>query len=197
MHYGVAGYWEWLLGVSPEPMRWAYEEYRSQLQILRYGHPECRWILKSAVHLFCLVPLLVAFPDAMIVQTHRDLAKTLPSLCSMVLCFRNVIFSGCSPKELGQECLERAHTVLQRGDSARNQIAPNRICDVAFDDLIRDPENEVRRIHERFGLGWSDAYEESIKTWIDRNPPHPRGRHRYSLAQFGLDAERIRSRTSG
>jgi hypothetical protein len=196
MHYGVPGYWEWIKGVSSDTTRRAYEEYRSQLQILQYGHPQSRWVLKSAVHLFSLETLLTVFPDALIVQTHRELSHTLPSLCSMVLCFRNVIHATCRPADLGQECLERAHTVLQRGDMARSLISPHQILDVSFDELVRNPVNEVRKIHEHFGLGWSDAFEESIDRWINLHPPHPRGRHRYEPAQFGLDERSIRSRLS-
>ncbi len=194
MHYGVPGYWEWVTHTPHDVARWAYEEYRSQLQVLQWGHPERRWILKSAVHLLSLPALLQVFPDALIVQTHRDLTRTLPSLCSMLMCFRNLLLADCAPHTLGQECLVRAQLVLEQGAAALTAVSPSQRLHVGFEALVRDPVAEVRKIHDHFGLGWSAILESSIKKWVAQHPPHLHGRHRYSLAQFGLDENTIRSR---
>lgn len=191
MHYGVPGYLNWLTNIPFDALIWAYREYRSQLQILQYGHPEHRWILKCAAHLFNLHALLHVFPDALVVQTHRDLRQTIPSICSMITCFRNLICVDCPPVELGQECLDRIRTTLVRGKLARMERSPNQFLDIEFAELIRDPIKQVRRIHEYFGLDWDSTTEESMKNWIIANPPNRYGIHRYSLAQFGLNEEKI------
>lgn len=193
MHVGVPGYWDWVTHISHDLARWAYEEYRSQLQVLQWGYPERRWILKSTVHLLNLPALLQAFPDALIVQTHRDLTRTLPSLCSMVLCFRNLLTADPSPHTLGQECLNRVRLALERGAAALSAVSPDQRLHVEFEALVRDPAAEVWKIHDHFGLGWSTKFENSIGRWVAQHPPHPRGKHRYRLAQFGLDENMIRS----
>jgi hypothetical protein len=196
MHYGVPGYWDWVTDLPPEIACWAYEEYRSQLQVLQWGFADRRWILKSAVHFLNLPALLRVFPDALIVQTHRDPAQTLPSLGSMVLCFRNLLFANSDPQTLGQECLDRAQLVLERGAAALKAIPPEQQLHVGFESLVREPADQVRRIHEHFDLDWSATLENSIYEWVALHPPSPHGRHRYSLEQFGLDENTIRSRLS-
>jgi hypothetical protein len=191
MHFGVPGYWDWITSAPLDVVRHAYEEYRAQLQILQSGHAPNRWILKSAVHLLSLPTLLEVFPEAMIVQTHRDPLETLPSLCSMVACFRNLLYPERSPRELGRECLERAATALRSGRAAREGRPRDQFLDVAFDRLTRDPLGQVERIHSHFGLEWQAAHREAVRDWIATNPPQRHGVHCYSMTQFGLDPDTI------
>ena len=191
MHYGVPSYWDWVTRAPRERTRRAYEEYRTQLQILQHRHPPRRWVLKSATHLPGLASLLDVFPDAMIVQTHRELRRTLPSLCSMVACFRNLVFPECPPAALGRECLERANAVLSAGRAARDGHPPERFLDITYDELTRDPLAQVTRIHRHFGLDFSPAHQDAARRWLEAHPPHQDGIHRYSMAQFGLDDDAI------
>jgi hypothetical protein len=191
MHFGVPRYSEWLLSAPPEIERWAYREYRTQLQILQAHHSEDRWILKSAVHLFSLRALLHIFPDALVVQTHRDPRKAIPSLCSLVSCFRTMVCSNCAPEELGPECLIHARTALARGRSAREGRPSRQFLDIEFRELIRDPIGEVKKIHEYFNLGWDGSAEKRMKTWLAANTPTHQSVHRYSMAQFGLDEDQV------
>jgi len=191
MHFGVPAYWNWVTSAPADLVRQAYEEYRTQLQIMQTGHAERRWILKSAVHLSSLQRIVEVFPDAMIVQTHRDLRQTLPSLCSMVACFRNLVYPECPPVQLGRECLERAVAVLRAGRATREGLPADRILDVAFEKLTRNPIGQLERIHAHFGLDWQLAHRDVARRWIEANPPGRRGVHRYSMAQFGLDPDTI------
>jgi hypothetical protein len=191
MHFGVPGYWDWVTTAPADLVRHAYEEYRTQLQIMQTGHAQRRWILKSAVHLSSLPRIQELFPDAMIVETHRDPRQTLPSLCSMVACFRNLLYPERPPAELGRECLERAAAALRAGHDARVGLPPDRILDIAFDELTRDPIGQVERIHAHFGLDFRPAHLDAARQWIAANPPGRRGAHRYSMVQFGLDPDAI------
>jgi hypothetical protein len=190
MHYGVPSYWEWVTR-QRERTRRAYAEYRTQLQILQHRHPPQRWVLKSAAHLPGLASLLEVFPDAMIVQTYRDLRETLPSLCSMVACMRNLVLPERPPAALGRECLERANTVLRAGLAARDGRPPEQFLEVAYDELTRDPLGQVARVHRHFGLDFSPAHQDAARRWLEAHPPHRHGIHRYSMTQFGLDDDAI------
>ena len=50
----------------------AYRRHRRNLQLI--GLPEAgrRWVLKNPSHLFALDALLAVYPDALVIQTHRD-----------------------------------------------------------------------------------------------------------------------------
>ena len=77
-------HWVMVLGVDNAPMdaEVSYRFERRLLQALQHGKEPGQWLLKSPAHLFTLDALLAEFPDAQIVQTHRDPAKTMPSTVS-------------------------------------------------------------------------------------------------------------------
>ncbi|MFC1628482.1 sulfotransferase [Gemmatimonadota bacterium] len=191
MHYGVPAYANWLSKREPGEAEWVYQEYRRQLQILQQGRPRARWVLKSAAHLMWLDSLLQVFPDAAIIQTHRDLQETLPSLCSMTACFRYLVNGNVNLRQLGPECLKQVRTVLSRARLSREGRSPCRFIDIEFTELVRDPVEVVRGIHDRLELGWDSASDERLHLWVSRHPPHPHGIHRYSLEQFGLTSDEI------
>ena len=62
----------------------AYRIYREHLLWLQSQTPQARLNLKAPAHTGCLDALLVAIPDAMIVQTHRDPVAALTSANSLV-----------------------------------------------------------------------------------------------------------------
>ena len=71
--YGrIPSYLDYLLGLDFEQRVRAYRYYRLQLQLLQQYHVARSWVLKSPAHLSALDSLLEVFPDACVVQTHRD-----------------------------------------------------------------------------------------------------------------------------
>ena len=56
-----------------------YRWQRRFLQYLQLRHPTKRWVLKSPDHVHGLEDLMAVFPDAVIVQTHRNPIDTLRS----------------------------------------------------------------------------------------------------------------------
>ena len=67
-----------------------YRSFRRQLQLLSWRCPGDYWVLKAPPHLFALDAVLAVFPDACIVQTHRDPLQVIPSVCSMSAGFRGI-----------------------------------------------------------------------------------------------------------
>ena len=61
--------------------------------------------------------------------------------------------------------------------------------------LVADPIGTIRSIYHRLGDPVTPAFEEGMRAWLSRNPQHKHGVHRYSLEQFGLDADRLRAIT--
>ena len=62
----------------------AYRWHRMFLQHLQSRHPATRWVLKSPGHIWCLDALLAEYPNALLVQTHRDPLRIIASLASLV-----------------------------------------------------------------------------------------------------------------
>ena len=63
-----------------------------------------------------------------------------------------------------------------------------------FKDLITDPIGTVKRIYEYFGKKVSTGHERRMEVWVRDNPPGKRGRHNYSLEDFGIDPAKVRKR---
>ena len=67
----------------------AYRGHRRWLQLLQWRCPG-RWVLKSPCHLWHLRALVATYPDALLVQTHRDPLKVLSSLTSLATTLRKM-----------------------------------------------------------------------------------------------------------
>lgn len=59
-----------------------YDFHRRILQALQHGRPPRTWLVKTPSHLATLGALFETYPDAWVVQTHRDPARTMPSTLS-------------------------------------------------------------------------------------------------------------------
>lgn len=193
LHYGLPAYSAWLRLLDAETERWVYREYRGQLQVLQVGRSAKRWILKSAVHLYFLRALFAEFPDACVVQTHRDPLQMLPSLCSMVSGFRRMVYSRVPEETLGRELLDKSREALERGRKAREEPSAGRVLDIEFEKLVADPVGQVRYVHEFFDLGWDALLERRIRSRLAAGLVGPTPGHRYAMGRFGLDEDMILS----
>ena len=77
----VPSYMAW---VVDSDMRGTYRYHRRALRLLQWHCPPRLWHLKTPVHMFALDVLLEAYPDAKFLWSHRDPAKVLGSVCSLI-----------------------------------------------------------------------------------------------------------------
>ena len=63
----------------------AYDYYTRCVQLIGSNEPEKRWLLKNPGHIEQLDLLFACYPDARVIQTHRDPAKAIPSLCALLM----------------------------------------------------------------------------------------------------------------
>lgn len=186
----MTAYIDWVLGCD---MSEDYRDYRRQLQLLQSGTPGNPWILKSPVHLQQLDVLLKVFPDANIVQTHRDPESFVPSVCSLHATFKRVSKRKVDYRRIGEIQLDLMKKTLDRAMEARSVADPNRFIDIRYTDLVADPLGTAHRIMEYFGYPERTGYGENMKAWLSENRQHKHGKHAYTLEQFGLSAETIRA----
>src|SRR4029077_11660195 len=62
-----------------------YEHYYRTCQLIGSAEPAKRWLLKNPGHIDNLDLLFATFPRATVIQTHRDPAKAVPSLCALLM----------------------------------------------------------------------------------------------------------------
>lgn len=184
-------YRRWIEGLSKEQICAAYEEYKVQLQILQWQRGGGHWVLKSPLHLNWLDALLSTFPDASVVQTHRDPKQVLPSICSLDAVMQKAACDTVDCIEVGRHLSSQLATSLKRGMEARLRHPGDQVFDVQYADLLSDPEAVVRRIYDHFGYPYSDEMADRIANYLTANPQHKHGSHQYQLSDFGLTAEGV------
>jgi hypothetical protein len=182
--FDVPAYFEWL---GTQEWIAPYQYMRRQLQLLAWCRPEAHWVLKSPAHLFVLDVLSAVYPDACIVQTHRDPRAVVPSLCSLASGFRGITCERIDLRRLGSEMAESMAVGIEHAVAARAAADPARFLDVTYPQLIADPIGTVRGICEYFGYPFDAEFEARARRRLAGDPRHKHGVHRYSLEQFGLD----------
>lgn len=191
--HNVLTYQTWL---ENSDARWIYASHKRQLQYLQWRCPAERWVLKSPQHLWMLDALLAIYPDARIVQTHRDPLKVIASLTSLVTYLRSMASDDIDPIAIGADWTARLARGLENTMRVRDalRLPPERIFDMHFADFIKDEIGMVRRIYEHFGIDFSAEAEARMRRFLGVNPADKHGRHRYALADTGLDVAAERQR---
>lgn len=191
--YDVPSYEAWLESAD---LRWVYASHRRQLQYLQWHCPAQRWVLKSPGHLWALESLLAVYPDARIIQTHRDPVEVIASLTSLITYLRSMASDHVDPFAIGADWSERLARGLRATMEIRDRasLGSDRVFDVQFRSFLGNEIETVRRIYEHFGLVWTAEAESRMRQFLAGNPRDKHGTHRYSLAQAGLDAATERRR---
>lgn len=169
----------------------AYQYLRKMLQILQWQRSGKNWVLKTPHHMEYLDVILKVFPEAVIVQTHRDPQKTTGSFCSMVSHGRGVFSDEVDAREVAQHWVRKVQRLMQRSIEVREQAGEGRFIDVSYYDLLKDPVHEIQRIYEFAGLPFTPAVVEAARNTSERNVQHRYGKHSYRLADFGLSKDDI------
>lgn len=194
--HDVPSYQAWLDTADLRPV---YAGHRRQLQYLQWKCPAERWALKSPGHLWALDALLHEYPDACVVQTHRDPLMVVASLASLVATLRGMASDHIDQAAIGAEWAARLADGLARTTAVRDHWPAGTPppFDMHFNEMMRDEIGMVRRIYAHFGWTLSALAAERMRAFLAANARDKHGTHRYTLAAAGLDeaSERARFRS--
>ena len=189
----VPSYQAWLDGLDWRPI---YASHRRQLQYFQWRAPGTRWALKSPGHLWTLDALLAEYPDARIVQTHRDPLRVIASLVSLIAYLRGMASDQIDPLEIGADWSARLAAGLHHTLDVRERglLPAAQVFDVHFRDFVGHEVDTIRRLYAHFGLTLTAEAETRMRGFLSANPKDKHGAHRYALQDAGLDpaAERRR-----
>ena len=180
----VPEYLRWCLSADMRPH---YAYYHSQLQHLQWHCSGERWLLKSPAHLFWIDVLLETFPDACIVQTHRDPLKAIGSYCSLAAVLHSIGSDSVDLRSIGETWAAAWAEGLDRAMAVRERVAGGAFFDSHYDEFLANPPVMVRRIYEHFELPFPHGFDERMRRYLQQHPQHASGVHRYSLEQFGMN----------
>jgi hypothetical protein len=185
----VPGYVEWLLHSD---MRETYAFHKDVLKLLQWHCKPNLWHLRTPVHMFALDAFVDAYPNAKFLWSHRDPAKVLGSVCSLIAYVRSWSSDRRDPKELGAEQLAWWAEGTRRAVDFRSKFGDDRFVDVSFAALQTDPINTISDSYEKLGLTFTDSARAKVRQWADEHKPGHRGTHSYELADYGLTTEQVR-----
>jgi hypothetical protein len=191
--YRLPTYQAWL---ETQDLRPAYAFHRQVLQHLQWRTPGGWWVLKAPSHLHSLPELFDAYPDAVIVQTHRDPAAVLGSVASLTAVLHGAFAAQVRRAEIGQEVSRRWALGLERGIEFRRRHPglEARFLDVHYRDLARDPLAAARRVYAHAGLAFTAEAEARMRGHLAADRRARPGPHRYDLEAFELDPARLDER---
>ncbi|MGN0063589.1 MAG: sulfotransferase family protein [Nocardioides sp.] len=182
-------YTEWLAGQD-----WtdAYARHRRNLQLVGLNDPDKRWVLKNPSHMTALDALMAAYPDALVVYTHRDPVTCITSACSLAVGATEGHSETFVGETIGRTQLDLWSRSYHAFHDARGRYDQSQFVDVAFGDLVRDQVGTVRSVYDAFGLDWTPEVEAAV-TEIDREAKQGKAapRHTYSMGDYGLSERTV------
>src|SRR6201993_2342671 len=192
--YYVPSYRAWFFRQDLRP---AYEYHRRFLQHLQFRRTACRLILKAPTHMFALPGLLSVYPDALFVQTHRTPVDAMASVSSLVTILRSAFSDAVDPFTIYREAMQYWSETMDKFLNERDRLSSERICDVDYDQMCRDPIAAVRRIYEYFGWSLSRQAEQRMRVLVAGQAKRQSANHRYDLSQFGTSADEVLNAFAG
>jgi hypothetical protein len=190
--WSSATYDAWRQSQSEEA---AYDYYYRCVQLIGSNEPDKRWLLKNPGHIEQLELLLAFYPDAKVIQTHRDPARAIPSLCALLMHLHPIYEEGRTD--------QRAHNMLAReagkwakavhDAEAVRERHPGHVIDVVHGDFHRNPMGELERIYAFIGMDIAPDLRAKFAKRIAEKPELQHGVHKYNLADFGMTADEVRA----
>ena len=151
---------------EPDRHRWMSALRRFMLTVTTAtGRP---LVIKSPTHTGRVGYLAKAFPEAKFIHITRDPRALYPSTCRL---WRSLDDAQALQKPTGEgieayvvQCLRRMYDAFH---AQRESVDPNRLIDVRYEDLTRDPVQTLRTIYETLRLSDFDSVEPIIQQWVD------------------------------
>jgi hypothetical protein len=172
-----------------------YRCHRRVLKLLQSRRPPHLWLLKAPPHLFKLEAFAAQYPHAKFIMTHRSPLRVIPSVASLQ---HHMQSERCVPGALCKQ--ERAAHLLRfwergmaRGLAARAAIGEDRFFDIRNDDVVRKPIEVFEQLYSWLGWDLDAAMLGRVEDYAGRHAPGAFGEHHYTLDEFGLSADRVRS----
>ena len=183
-------YWmnEW-----PARKRKRYNDFYREVvrRQLYLNGPELTHLAKNPMYSGRVESLIEAFPDCRIVVNVRNPYETIPSLMSLM---------RSAWKELGWDEAKQLETLnILASQSFHDYRHPLEALDrhpeikraiVDYRDLTSDPAATIEKVYAELDIPLSSGFREFLAQQGKREKKHD-GKHEYSLAQYGLEADAI------
>jgi hypothetical protein len=187
----VPAYSAWL-----EKQDWtdAYQRHKANLQLIGLNDPEKRWVLKNPSHLVGLDAIMKVYPDALIVQTHRDPIVAIASACSLSAEATTGWSTTFVGDTIGRTQLDMLSKAMARFERERAAYDPAQFIDVDYREFVSDPVATTKDIYQTFALEWTPEVDAAVSALdVESRQGGRKPRHTYDLADYGLTEDEVRA----
>ncbi|GAA4807805.1 sulfotransferase family protein [Nocardioides caeni] len=195
LQFEVPDYNRWVLHEAA--LGEAYGYHHRFLQHLQSEHHAERWLLKSPAHLWSLPQLMAQYPDAIVIQNHRDPLKVIASISALGASLREMTTDHFEVTRLAAQYGEDICVGLDRALQARRDgvFADGQVIDIRYQDIRHDLVTAVGRIYDRLGWELTAETEARMRAFLAAHPGDQDGSlKRYRFAETGLDEAALRER---
>lgn len=148
-------------------------------------------VLKNPNHSFRIKVLLDIFPEAKFIHIVRDPYVVYPSSIHLVKSLSRVhslqrpTFEG-----LDQRVLATYVDLYRKVDEGRELVDPARFYELRYEDLIADPEGQLRRLYEHLRLGGFEQYRPRLRRYLADHADYETNSYDLTAEQCKIVTER-------
>lgn len=169
------------------------------LQRAQAGGPVRRWILKAPDHAYSLDALFKVFPDAIVIQTHRNPFDVVNSATRMAFVIRKAFSNDLDVEQIARGEVEALHDKVCRIQQFRERRPDleDRFIDVKYHNLIADPVKVVRDIYYKLNVPFAREVEQHVEKLASRRGRYSQRRLSQRLRDVKADEFVDASRFAG
>lgn len=169
-----------LEGLSPRALAAWKKCFLRFLQQLTYKNPK-RLVLKSPPHTCRIKVLLEMFPDARFIHIVRDPRVVFPSTIKLWKALYQT--HGLQPPTfagLEDHVFETFERMYKRLEEGRQLVPPGRFHELRYEDLTRDPVEQVRLVYERLGMDGFETMRPRLEQYLETIKDYETNRYELS-----------------
>jgi hypothetical protein len=155
-----------LEGLPQEDLERWKQGFLRFLRQITYLTPK-RIVLKSPPHTCRIKTLLALFPEARFVHIVRDPFALFPSTVNLwKVLYREHGLQRPRFEGLEEHVFRTFERMYDRFEANRGLIEPEHFCEVRYEDLVRDPIGNLRRIYDELCLGEFEKVLPALEAYV-------------------------------
>lgn len=190
VNFNIPGYCDWYLNQDFKP---TLEFHKLFLQVLDYFNPTDHWVLKTPAYFSTLDAIFEVYPDACIIQTHREPARVLPSTASLFYYGQQLCSDSIDPKSVAQSQIAFWSKSINKGLNQRLAMPAraHQFFDITFQQLMESPLKAIESIYRHFDMELSDQAVQAMQRFLANHGREKHGKHHYSAQMYGITPNQI------
>ena len=150
-----------------------------------------RLVLKSPPHTARIKTLKAMFPDALFIHIVRNPYVVFPSTINLwQTLHKTQALQTPTDVELYERVLNTFVHMYDKLEAGKASLSPGQFYELTYEDLIKDPLGEMKKIYDHFGLGGFAATLPRLHEYLAANKSYETNKYKLSKAERAMVAQR-------